>query len=845
MKVVNLIIVMNVLCGSLLLAQNNEFLLDTSLIYMPAFSVQSYPAIAFDGTNYFVVWFDRRNSISYHYEDSAYLNIYGCRVDPQGVVLDSAGICVSYYVLIAGYLPCTPGIAYGDGVFLITWSDFRQGLGGDIYGARTDTNGTVLDPCGFEISATPATLQATPAAVFDGTNFFVAWYDQRAPTGIYGCRVSPDGIILDPDGILISASGECLSVSVSFDNSNYLVVWGTWDDIYGARLDTSGVVLDTNAIAICTAPGDQSYSSVTFGDPYYFVAWQDGSGSSAHIYGARLDTAGVLLDTNSIMISSNQGYDPSVTYDGTNYLVAWSDYATVYCARVDTAGVVLDPMGIVVSPDTAGIPAATAFDGENYFIVWQTSDEIYGARVETSGVVIDTASILLSLAAYAGRSSSASFDGTNYFAVWEDYRDSLSSCVYGTRIDTFGTVLDSDGIPIINGINPTIAFDGSKYLAVCSGIKGVRIDTNGSVLDTMVIFSNGGKQPAIIFDGINNFVVWNYAWDIYGARIDTAGNVLDTNAILISNGEYYEGYPSVAFDGTNYFVVWQYGNPITPYKIYGARVDAAGTLLDTIPIQLTPGQYPQCPPEIAFDGTNFFVVWQDARHGWDNVDIYGARVTQDGVLLDTNGIPLCTASSCQYAPQIKFDGQNYCVIWEDWRNGDYTDIYGCYMNPAGTVIEEFLVSDQPNLQLEPALAKGSDKFLITYTGFTDSLSAHPANTMRIWGKFQNFTGIEENDAHMQGLDCMLSQNYPNPFTQTTIIRYHLTNNSKANLKIYDVTGREVRSFPIVNLHNQDRSVVSVCWDGKDNAGYNVGAGVYFYRFDTGNLSEVRKMILLK
>ncbi|MGB3340558.1 MAG: T9SS type A sorting domain-containing protein [bacterium] len=843
MKVVSLIIIMSAACGSLLLAQNNEFLFDTNLIYMPVYSGQSYPAVAFDGTNYFVVWFDRRNTIPYHYEDSGYLNVYGCRVTPEGILLDSAGIFISYCIRIAGYVPEKPAIAYGCGNFLVTWIDYLRN--GSLYGARIDTGGIVLDPDGF-IVCTYSSAKASPDIAFDGNNYFAVWSDMRDPAGVYACRIHPDGAILDPEGVFISNAGG--DPAVAFDGTNYLVVF-TNGDIYGVRVDTAGIVLDTNAFAICTATNDQWCPSVAFGNLYNLVTWQDfRSGSDDDIYGARVDTAGVLLDTNSIALStySTGEFSPDVDFDSINYLVSWSDYTNIYCTRVDTAGVVLDPGGIIVSQDTIyeDHSVSIAFDGINYFITWQGNfgdNDIYGARIETSGAVIDTSTLLLSMSAYSGRASFASFDGTNYFAVWEDYRNSLSSCIYGARIDTFGTVLDSDGIPIINGINPTIAFDGSKYLAVCSGINGVRIDTNGSVLDTMVIFSNGGKQPAIIFDGINYFVVWNYAWDIYGARIDTAGAVLDTNAILISNGEYYEGYPSVAFDGTNYFVVWQYGNPITPYKIYGARVDTAGTLLDTIPIQLTAGQYPQCPPDVGFDGTNFFMVWQDARHGWDNVDIYGARVRPDGVLLDTNGIPLCTMSSCQYAPQIKFDGQNYCVIWEDWRNGDYTDIYGCYINPSGTVIEESLVSDQPNLQLEPALAKGSDKFLITYTGFTDSLGTRPANTMRIWGKFQNFTCIEENDPQIPGVGCMLFQNSPNPFTQTTKIRYYLTNNSKANLKIYDVCGKLVRQFvyPYIRQSNQ------IIWDGKDDFGNHVGTGVYFYRLNTDDLGEVKKMIFLR
>jgi len=851
MKSIRFFIVINVLTSSLLLAQNNEFLFDTNLAYIPAPFGQSHPSVAFDGTNYFVAWYDWSRGTSYHYDMSRYYNIYGCRIDPDGVVLDSAGIFVSYYVLIAGYLPCSPGITYGDGIFLVAWSDFRRGLGGDIYGARIDTNGVVLDPGGFEISVLPTAVQATPAVAFDGTNFFVAWYDQRVPFGsIYGCRVSPEGTILDPEGVLISNSGECLSVSVAFDGTNYLVVWGTWEDIYGARVDTTGNVLDTTAIAICTAPSDQSYAAVTFGGTNYFVVWVDSPFSNyADIYGARVDTTGVVLDTNGIAISTlpESEHHPSVTFDGINYLITWSDYVTTYCARVNTAGILIDPIPTVVSQDTIyeSSSPCVAFDGTNYFIVRHTGwadGEVYGTRVDTSGIVVDTTAILLSLSAYPGRSSSAAFDGTNYFAIWEDYRDSASFCVYGTRIDTSGTILDPEGISIIDGAHPIIAFDGTNYLAVCSGMRGVRINTASTILDTIIISSNGGDYPAIIFDGRNYFTTWEYGHDIYGARIDTSGVVLDTNAIIISDGAYYDDHSSVAFDGTNYFVVWHYGTHETTFDIYGARVDTLGVLLDTIAITITIGSYRQWYPSVGFDGVNYFVTWEDRRNGY--ADIYGARVTPDGVVLDTTGIPICTASSGQYKPEIKFDGQNYCVIWEDWRNGDYTDIYGCYVTPSGTVIEEFVVSNQPNLQIEPALTKGLNKFLVTYTGFVDSLGARPANTMRIWGKFYPFTGIEE-DVEFRIQDTRFGLHvFPNPFSKATNIKFQAPRaKSQVTMSIYDALGRVVKDFSLPTTYSLLHTEVS--WSGVDNTGQKLSSGVYFCCLKVDDFITIRKIIKLK
>jgi hypothetical protein len=848
MRSITLILSISLLSSASLFAQNNAFLLDTNLTYIPTPNGQWCPAVCFDGTNYFVAWIDWRNATGYHYWLSTYGNIYGCRVNPEGILLDSAGIFISPYAH-TNYIPYAPGIAYGNGIILIVWKDYRDGI---VHAVRIDTNGVVLDPGGFVIS-TNSPWQDYPSVAFDGTNFLVVFWDARDSyphTKIYGSRVSLDGSVLDPEGIVIYESGECLSVSIAFSLHNYLVVWGQDGDINGVRVDTAGNVLDTLAIPICTASGGQDYASVSFGGENYFVTWEDmRSGSNADIYGTRIDTAGVVLDTNSIAISllPEYEYSPVSAFDGTNYLVTWSDYATTYCARVDNEGTVLDTAAVVIAVDTTyeDHSASVAFDGSNFFITWFTNqfsdDEIHAVRIETSGVVIDTTSILLSMSGYPGHSSSTSFNGTNYFAVWGDSRDTTATYIYGTRIDTTGTILDPDGISIIEGSGPVIAFDGTNYFIAYSSVKGVLIDTLGSVLDTCTIFSDGGYQLDMLFDSTNYFVVWRHAYYIYGARIDTLGTVLDPDAILIADGDYSdEAGPSVCFDGTNYFVVWESGNDITTYHIYGARVTTAGVLIDTTALAIATDPIDQRRPSIVFDGTNYFVVWQDHRNGY--ADIYGSRVTPSGTVLNPGGIPLCTAPSAQYRPEIRFDGSNYCVIWEDWRNGDYTDIYGCYVTPSGVVTDEFIVSDQPNLQLAPTLTKGPDKFLVTYTGFTDSINNRPANAMRIWGTFQEFVGVEESSDNISSNTIHLFQNYPNPFTKTTTIQYQVpaSSESQISLKIYDVTGRAIKRFN--NLH---QPCGHITWLGDDDDGHMLPAGVYFIQLKTQETNLTRRAILLK
>ena len=89
---------------------------------------------------------------------------------------------------------------------------------------------------------------------------------------------------------------------------------------------------------------------------------------------------------------------------------------------------------------------------------------------------------------------------------------------------------------------------------------------------------------------------------------------------------------------------------------------------------------------MAFDGTNFLVVWADGRSG-PSYDIYGARVSRAGAVLDGAGIPISTAANDQFAPAVAFDGTNFLVVWTDGRSGASYDIYGARVSRAGAVLD--------------------------------------------------------------------------------------------------------------------------------------------------------------
>ena len=88
----------------------------------------------------------------------------------------------------------------------------------------------------------------------------------------------------------------------------------------------------------------------------------------------------------------------------------------------------------------------------------------------------------------------------------------------------------------------------------------------------------------------------------------------------------------------------------------------------------------------------------------------------------------------------------------------------------------------------------------------------------------------------------LGQNYPNPFNRTTVIPISLTGTGIARLKVYDLTGQEIRT---IVLDKNPAGSHSISWDGNDNSGTAVASGIYFYLLEQEHRVLVRKMILIK
>ncbi|MDI6739444.1 MAG: FlgD immunoglobulin-like domain containing protein [Candidatus Edwardsbacteria bacterium] len=104
------------------------------------------------------------------------------------------------------------------------------------------------------------------------------------------------------------------------------------------------------------------------------------------------------------------------------------------------------------------------------------------------------------------------------------------------------------------------------------------------------------------------------------------------------------------------------------------------------------------------------------------------------------------------------------------------------------------------------------------------------------------TGVAEMTNDELRIKTSLGPNRPNPFTASTTIRYSLSSPGLVTLAVYNVMGQKVRT--LVNGQQQD-GAHEVNWNGKNDAGKQLSAGVYFCRLESGNYKVITKMVKLK
>lgn len=123
-----------------------------------------------------------------------------------------------------------------------------------------------------------------------------------------------------------------------------------------------------------------------------------------------------------------------------------------------------------------------------------------------------------------------------------------------------------------------------------------------------------------------------------------------------------------------------------------------------------------------------------------------------------------------------------------------------------------------------------------YTNGTPLSSGAPVqNAEDVLVNTFTLTGVEKTNEITK--DYYLGQNYPNPFNPMTNIRFNIPKDGFTTLKVYDIRGKQVALYLSQFIKAGQYNV--------DFNGTNLSSGVYYYKLESGNFSDVKKMILVK
>ena len=491
-----------------------------------------------------------------------------------------------------------------------------------------------------------------------------------------------------------------------------------------SALPVPAVLIDSGLNFVRSDRGQRN-PSAAFDGTNWLVVWEDSRGDREAAWGARVNSAGVPLDSVNLCIADDQEERtaPRVAYNGTCYLVVWQDGRNqsydIYGTRVSPAGVVLDPDGILISrsAETDEYPAV-ASNGSDFLVVWEddrnsgNDKDVYATRVNGSGQVLDTANIAVAVAAAKQENPVVVSYSEGYLVTWQDWRNEATtgSDIYAARVTTSGSVLDPSGIAVSRADStqeyPMLASDGTNCLIAwgdyrdgSGDVYGARLSDAGVVLDPSGISIHAplnywAGDPCVAYTGSNYLVAWEddsttmgIYCNILAARVTTGGQVLDPEGTAVSHADYDQYWPVVARGNSNLLVAWQgYPTDDDP-DIYANLVNSSGAPLDTIDdmLSMLMYAYEQFSPATAFDGTNFLTAWHDERAPQTSQYVYGARITESGSLLDPGGFRIGSIGGLLGNPAVAFGDANYLVCW-DLGSSSYT-VTAARVTPAGVLID--------------------------------------------------------------------------------------------------------------------------------------------------------------
>jgi hypothetical protein len=390
-------------------------------------------------------------------------------------------------------------------------------------------------------------------------------------------------------------------------------------------------------------------------------------------------------------------------------LLAWGQ---PFVTRVTPQGIVLDSIPVLPalardgwytqhSNTSLGPPP---FDGAYFHLVYTRSVPdtlwLHDSRIGPSGPLVDSVSV--PLVRYGVQSNNGcAFGDSTYLLAWIDRRNGVKNITYAARIRRDRTALDTLGFKV-NLLDSAIAT--GDYIA--------DVAYNGSVF--LVAWGSVGGQ-------------------VWASRVTEGGAVLDSTPIRLTKG--IAQWPMVASDGRDFLVTFSLEDTLLGCNtVSGCRVSGGGVVLDSIPLRISA----RCSSGVrtfrglTFNGWDYQVLWNEIYQ--DGGKVFGARVNSAGLVKDTLQPPLFPDGlwGNQAKPAAAASpGGKVLVVWVRTLIGDL-HAYGAFLDTTGREGVEEQTSSVNPVPLRFELAGNAPNPWASGTGISYTLPREAQVVLRVY-----------------------------------------------------------------------------------------------------------------
>lgn len=805
------------------------------------------PLIAFDGTNYLVVFADLSNIL-------------------YGQFINKSGNLIGVAFPISGNAIIGDGrggrIAFGGDAYLVEWrkNNFH-------YGQLINKSGNLIG-AQIQISTKPG---RDNALAFDGNNYLMAWCDNNNKD-IFGQFISKSGALVGSNFLIDSSPyASDNPVSIAFDGSRYMVCFHDQAGLNShkwnlfARFITPSGVVSSDRITICDSTKSPGYPYVAFDGTNYLITWVENYYSTnAKSKGMFFNTSGIPVGTELTLFESLYSKIPLYTtliYDGIRYLA------------------VTNKVKINIGPDGQQIILSDV-DIYGRFIASMPGLKIEPYNSDANTVLLDH------------------FDGATSASILA-YSENFAQCgtAKPSASPSYSFVAGPNGLnQALNMRAPTGEPVGSAtYLKYPGG--QLLSNTNGTI-EFWVYFTSFGKGTAPFIDqgpNIGSCAGWTFymtvdstgqvragawvafamtsgsikiplkTWTHVATTWGTSGAKLYINGLLVGS-DTNTGMPAAGYSGSVLIGL------LTAAGTSGSIDELRISNVQRSTFNVTSSEENTQIPNTGFENWTTVGSYENPT-GWATMNPYA-----------TGPFYSCTKSTDHYPTSVG----NYSIRLEN--NTSLTQMTGSYGMAVTNAFDypfkpAFPIVDHPNklcgyykynsinndsmfvriVLFQKGVVVNYFTFIngnstSTWKSFTLPMTYSSADSATLYfsafwpntptdGPNGNSVLYIDNlsfDKLITSLpltsrelpsNYILTQNYPNPFNPTTKIKFGLPKKSIVKLTVYDILGREVST-----LVNQD--LEAGYHEVKFNAG-NLSSGVYFYQLRTGPFVETKKLLLIK